>query len=48
MPIPADKKLYEKVKKKIYAIYKVPSAYRCSGLMYLNKSSKNLSPFMRK
>jgi hypothetical protein len=33
MPIPADKKLYEKIKKKIYAVYKVPSAYRSGAVV---------------
>jgi hypothetical protein len=33
MSIPADKKLYERVKKKIYAIYKVPSAYRSGAVV---------------
>lgn len=50
MPIPADKKLYEAVKKKIYSIYKVPSAYRSGALVkeykkqggtYLGKQKKS-------
>ena len=50
MSIPSDKKLYEEVKKKIYSIYKVPSAYRSGALVkeykrqggtYLGKQSKS-------
>lgn len=50
MSIPANKKLYEAVKKEIYSIYRVPSAYRSGALVkeykkrggtYLGKQKKS-------
>ena len=35
--IPSDTRLYEKVKKYVYAIYKKPSAYRSGALVKLYK-----------
>ncbi len=33
MPEPSDKKLYEKVRKEVYKMYKKPSAYRSGALV---------------
>lgn len=38
MPVPKDKKLYEKIRKEIYKIYEKPSAYRSGALVRRYKS----------